>query len=164
MWRVVALHVLSIFALLGCEAAHEIFPELQPCSPPPDGFKLTFRDGPDFYVWALESDSDRMDERTAILYVGVHPSPEASAEAVRAKGQLANQAVQWAEWTKDGRTYSEAIVEYKHDRDSLRVDLHSVVAVPAKLDDQPLRNWLASVELCPKPARVGDRRRDSARN
>ena len=143
----------SLFLLLpllgaGCESNADDFPELGPCEPAPKGYQLTFRDGPDFYVWAVEPTPDSGGSAKAIIYFGTAPNPEGRHSSTLLPGEFAGQSTLWSVWTDENRHSSEAILDYQHDGDSIILSLHSVVTAVDEDDAVALRHWIGSVTFC----------------
>jgi hypothetical protein len=108
-----------------------VFPELRPLLDVPEGYTLTFRDGPDFYVWVM-TDNVQVGERYRSgigMYFGLHPNPrvdEASARQIR--GQLCSrQVIWWVERIDSGQNpwvRRDAVIKYEHGKGFLPILLH----------------------------------------
>jgi hypothetical protein len=129
--RCIAVLAFCLFAARPA-TAQEKFPELEPDLQAPAGYALTFRDGPDFYVWRMAEEA-KGDDRSRSgfgIYFGLHPSLSQvdKKTAKEIKGTICGQDAVWWVQTSDDPKHAkfrrDARIDYRHGKEYLTLALH----------------------------------------
>jgi hypothetical protein len=131
-WACGQLVIVAVLGLAGCdERSTGQFPELRPVLEAPDGYTLTFRDGPDFYTWVLAEDRKVGGRhRSGVgIYFGLYPNLKVDeSTADRLEGRLCSRDVVWwverSDDPKDPWIRRDVVIDYEHGPGFRPIKLH----------------------------------------
>ena len=138
-------------SLLSCSKPGHEFPDLNPCESPPTPFSVTKNVGPDFDTWQLSADENE-NHSFAIIYAGNNPDSWHPDSAKTQSGSLLRNPTIWRTWKSDGSYHSEALIQYKHDRNSQGLDLHAYARSKDFSELNSLQKWMNDLVMCKEDA------------
>jgi len=125
---------------------HARFPELEVVGGIPPDFSWHFQNGPDFYIYRATSDSRPGTEVGA--YFGRAPSFKPGAQASPEIGSFAGHNVAWEAPSQPARALRrDALLPYRHSRESLELTLHLWVQAGSAEELSALQRALGAAKL-----------------
>jgi hypothetical protein len=157
MWRssVSLLAIIIIIVTSGdAVSAQDRFPELRPDLKPPEGYRLKFRDGPDFYTWVLAPEKPADRHAGLGMYFSLHPQPIDKKVAKQVKGTVCSCDVSWwvriSEDDKDKQIWRETIITHEHGKEYLPIQVHLWVGGGTEQEADALAELLKSLKFVPR--------------
>ncbi|MFH1440805.1 MAG: hypothetical protein ABIH18_02020 [Candidatus Omnitrophota bacterium] len=140
MKKLISVFALSCFLLFisSVYGQGNKFPELKPIINLPKGYELSFKAGPDFYLWyGINESSERLNsknkEASFGIYFGLHPDLKSrNKKTKKSNGVIANTDITWLDWNefsgKDILYRREAVFSYSYGRGFLPLNMHVFIS------------------------------------